>query len=230
MDDHDLIKLALLIAQVGGFKDYLASETGRGFKLREHDADRDKPFSPFYFDLRAQESPEPGPLTPDIVLLAGKKLAELVQHQELLKRHAYVAGLPSAGDSFSSAMLSALPSTANVTSLKIIKHPIGGVGKEYRFKLAGEPPPSGTHVLLVDDLASTNGRKLRAAAMLREHGLIVTDYVVLVDRRRTSVRSNDIGLTCHSVCTIEKLVAIYREHNVFRKPEIADVILRYAYS
>lgn len=230
MDDHELIKLALLIAHAGGFKDYLASKTGLGFKLRKHDADRDKPFSPFYFNLRSQESSEPGPLTPDIIQLAGEKLAELVQRQGLLRQHAYVAGLPSAGDPFVSAMLEALPSTINVTRLKIVKRPIGDVGKEYRFKLEGRPPPPGTPILLVDDLASTDGRKLRAATLLREHGLVVTDYVVLVDRRCVSMRKTDISLTCHSLFLVETMVAIYRKFGIFKDQVVPSAILSHILS
>ena len=230
MDDYELIKLALLIANVGGFKDYLASDTGRGFRLREHDADRNKPFSPFFFDLHTQDNEEPGPLTSEIVHLVGKKLAELVLRQGLLKKHTHLAGLPSAGTPFAKALIEALPSGVNTTPINIIKRPIGDVGKEYRFKLEGRSPPTGTPVLLIDDLASTDNRKLRAAALLREYGLVVTDYVVLIDRRRRSVRENDIGLTCHSLFKVEEMVSVYRKFGIFKNPEIPNIILSHILS
>ncbi len=82
--------------------------------------------------------------------------------------------------------------------------------KEYgtRRRIEGEYQP-GERAVLVDDLISSGGSKLEAAAPLQEEGLIVEDVVVLIDREQGG--AEDLarhGLRLHAALTLREIVAL----------------------
>lgn len=71
--------LGLRYYDVGAFKDKshpTAVQRGeeRGFKLKTHEKQPDLPLSLFYFNLRTDDNPKPGPLTPELVAESGQQL------------------------------------------------------------------------------------------------------------------------------------------------------------
>ena len=82
--------------------------------------------------------------------------------------------------------------------------------KEYgtRRRVEGEYH-AGERAVLVDDLISSGGSKLEAAAPLKEEGLVVEDVVVLIDRQQGG--AEDLarhGLRLHAAVTLREIVAL----------------------
>ncbi len=67
---------------------------------------------------------------------------------------------------------------------------------------------AGQVAVLLDDLVSTGGSKVKGAAPLREAGLLVEDIVVLIDRSggKADEELAAHGLRLHSVITIEAMM------------------------
>lgn len=76
----------------------------RGFRLPIHDKDERVPLSPFLFNLRTTDHPtRPGPVTKDVVTLAGECLS-YVCLREHLKQCDLMAGMPDAGNPYAAEL------------------------------------------------------------------------------------------------------------------------------
>lgn len=72
--------------------------------------------------------------------------------------------------------------------------------------------PTGSRVLLVDDLATSGGSLAESVMKLRTLGLVVTDALVLVDRLEgASSRLYDIGVKLTRFVTIEDIAPSLKE-------------------
>jgi uridine monophosphate synthetase len=147
--------------------------------------------SPIYVDLRR--------------LVVAPRLLEMAaaEYVQLLKGLSYqrIAAIPYAGLPIGTAV-------ALQTRDSLI-YPRREV-KEYgtRRRIEGEYQ-AGERVVLVDDLISSGGSKLEAAAPLQEEGLVVEDVVVLIDRQQGG--AEDLarhGLRLHAATTLREIVAL----------------------
>jgi uridine monophosphate synthetase len=171
-----------------------------GFKLKLHDKNPNAPLSPFYLNLRTENT---GPLTSDIVNLAARcmQYAYFFSNKD---RFDAVVGVPRAGNPFARA----LARLSEVPCLMLDKYEYNG--KRAIASLIGNVPPSVKKVLVVDDLITISDSKREAIQVLRDEGMDVTDVLVLVDREQ----GGDIGLSkldceLHSVFTITALLDLF---------------------
>jgi uridine monophosphate synthetase len=148
--------------------------------------------SPIYVDLRLLAS------HPRTLNLAARAYADLLTHRHL--QYDLIAALPYA----------ALP-IGTAVSLQTgdpLIYP-RKEAKEYGTKrnIEGQWNAGQTAVML-DDLVSTGGSKVKAADPLREAGLTINDIVVLIDRSGGKAASELAahGLTLHSVMTLESML------------------------
>jgi len=72
----------------------------------------------------------------------------------------------------------------------------------------------GQNCLVVEDVVTTGGSVADTAKLLREHGMTVTDCVVLLDREQGAT-TNLVkhGVTVHSVVTVSKVLEVLTRHN-----------------
>jgi uridine monophosphate synthetase len=148
--------------------------------------------SPIYVDLRLLAS------HPRTLNLAARAYADLLAHGHL--QYDLIAALPYA----------ALP-IGTAVSLQTgdpLIYP-RKEAKEYGTKrnIEGQWSAGQTAVML-DDLVSTGGSKVKAADPLREAGLTINDIVVLIDRSggKAATELAAHGLTLHSVMTLEVML------------------------
>jgi uridine monophosphate synthetase len=174
----------------------------RGFKLKLHEQNPGAPLSPIFLNLRTQDNPKLGPLTPEIVDLSARCMRE-VQRRAFVEFDA-VAPVPRAGDPFGSALarLSGKP------CLQMNKVDRDGDGHRRVTSLVNIDIV-GT-AILVDDLITKADSKKEAIDVLRKAGLLVRDVFVLVDRQQGGREElTEIGCALHSVFTIGDLLDIY---------------------
>jgi uridine monophosphate synthetase len=120
--------------------------------------------SPFYVDLRMIGS------NPDVLRLAAKAFAAMVRRLKFDR----IAGIPVAGLPLATALCLEINMPLVIPRPERKGHGTGN-SVEGEFN-------SGDRVLLLDDLITTGGAKLEAAAVLRDAGLIVEDLAVLLER------------------------------------------------
>ncbi len=83
---------------------------------------------------------------------------------------------------------------------------------------------AGEHAVMLDDLATTGGSKLEAAAKLRAAELTVSDVVVLIDRQsgaREELAAH--GLRLHAVFTLRELLAFWEAEGLVSPERAAQV-------
>jgi uridine monophosphate synthetase len=89
---------------------------------------------------------------------------------------------------------------------------------------------SGQSALLLDDLISTGGSKIKGAQPLRDAGLKVQDIIVLIDRSggKADAELSAHGLRLHSVMKIEELIAHLATQGIIshEQQEIVERFLR----
>ncbi len=170
------------------------------FKLKLHETHPDAPLSPIYLNLRTSENPKPGPLTREALDLAGGLMLEAAGTIPDA-----VAGIPNAGDPFADAIARAKNGVALVRLGKEERD-----GKRTVTGVRDSNLPTGTEVLVVDDLITRADSKFEAIRALEKAGLRVHGLVVLVDRQqggRQQVES--AGYHLASVYTLEELLTHY---------------------
>jgi uridine monophosphate synthetase len=153
--------------------------------------------SPIYLDLRVLVS------HPDALSRVGRAM---VQRAASLS-YDRIAGIPYAGLPIAVAM-SLIAERPMVYARKEVK--------SYGTKrmIEGEYR-AGERALLVDDVVTSGGAKLEAAAPFKEAGLVVEDVLVVVDREeRGAAALAEAGLRLHSVLRVRALLEHLRHRGV----------------
>jgi orotate phosphoribosyltransferase len=173
-----------------------------GFKVKYHEKKPDAPLWPIYFNLRTEDNPKPGPLSPEIVRQAALCLAHIPLAKKL--RYQAAAGVPNAGDPFAKAFCE-LSASARIELSKHNepdgKRSVAGVKNTVKIE------PWAKTVLMIDDLITKGDSKLEAIRVLKEASFDVTDVVVLIDYElgaREELEKE--GVTLHSVFTLSEFL------------------------
>jgi len=162
--------------------------------------------SPFYIDLRDIVS---YPLLLDAIT---DMLIENVQDKEF----DIITGIP----------YTALPIAALV-AYKLNKpliytrkeEKVYGIGKKVigNFK-------KGVKCLVIDDVITTGESKIEIAQSLEKEGIIITDFVVIVDRSANGEKFlKEKGYQLHSLITIQNIITTLTEHNLISKYKQKEV-------
>ncbi len=183
------------------------------FRLKLHETHPNAPPSPIFLNLRMPDNPKPGPLTADLVGVAGRLLYEMAVERDL--PYTRVCGVPRAGDPFANV----IGTLARKPVLRLVKKETDGVRQVARVDFTnfgtyggGEPEMRPDEViLLVDDLITGADSKLEAIAVIGNQTVFrVTDVVVLVDRQQGGVEAlARRGVRVHALMTLDGLLAYY---------------------
>ena len=153
--------------------------------------------SPFYVDLRMIGS------DPGLLRLAAKAFAGMVHHLKFDR----VAGIPVAGLPLATALCLEINKPLLIPRPERKDHGTGN-------SVEGAFNP-GERVLLLDDLITTGGAKLEAAAVLRGSGLIVEDLAVLLVRgTKGRADMEKAGIRLHSFAHITELFDACEKRNM----------------
>jgi uridine monophosphate synthetase len=146
--------------------------------------------SPFYLDLRVLVS------HPDALAKVARALTQRAQGLVFDR----LAGLPYAGLPLAVAM-SLISGTPMVYARKEAK-------RYGTSRLVEGEYHAGERALMIDDVITSGGAKLEAAAPLREAGLVVEDVLVVIDRSDDRSRETlaSAGLHLHSVLRASELL------------------------
>lgn len=162
------------------------------FRLKLHEKHPDAPLSPIYVDLRVLRS------FPDVLDLAVNAYLALT----IPLQFSCYADIPTAATPIVAVM-------SNKTRVPMITPRMSDKTHGLKGKIDGVFV-SGQIVLLVDDLITTAGSKLEAISILEEHGLIIGDVVVLVDREQGGAEElHKQGVNCHTVFKLSELLSHY---------------------
>jgi orotate phosphoribosyltransferase len=237
LKDTELIQLALELYDHGAFRDRFRnyesppivverSNGERGFKLKHHEKEPDAPLSPFYLTLRTADHPDPnrrGPLTDDIVALAGDRLGAYAFNSGL--SFDAVVGLPNAGVPFAEAF----PRTSWITGQSITKLWLRKEVHKDERRVVGPPEGDfqpGQTVLVIDDLITRADTKLEGIKALEAAGLVVKDVLVIVDRQQGGAQELERGDYClHALFPVRALLDTYVEHRRISSKLREEIIL-----
>lgn len=197
-------QLAIAIHEIGAF--LLSDE---GYQLKHHEERPELPPSPYRLNIRtADHSTNPGNVDDDVLGLIGIALRRTISREELHFNH--ICGIPEAGEPIAKALKAAREADELETSLLTL-HKTEEDGKR---RITGPVEGSyrrGDSVLVIDDVITSGSSKIEAITVLESHGLRVAGILVVVDRRVFNGHELCQKYSCHSVMTINELVAFYRE-------------------
>lgn len=207
--------VALNLFDCGAFKDKthptaIEDHGQRGFLLKLHEKEPDAPLSPFYFNLRTGDNPNPGPLTPQHIKDCAALMQSVAEAYGLTYEH--VCGLPHAGQPLAEAYCALDHQAMRRTGiLTLAKYQCGE-----KRRIIG--PPSGSfqphdRVLVIDDLITAADSKLEAIGELEKAGLVVKNVLVMVDRQQGGGKElRQRGYRLYRCFTIDGLIGIYKLH------------------
>jgi len=162
------------------------------FRLKLHEKNPDASLSPIYVDLRIMRS------FPNVMATAVGVYRELIKNLKF----EILADCPT----------SATPATAilaHVTARPMISPRKGNKGYGSGAKIDGAFK-EGQTVLLIDDLITGANSKFESIKTLEDHGLVVKDVVVLVDREQGGDdQLKKGGYTLHSAMKLTELLDYY---------------------
>jgi orotate phosphoribosyltransferase len=188
-EDDGLVKaIALLLHNVGAIKfgDFTLASGKK---------------SPYYIDLRII------PSFPEEFKALTNLFTQWIQSRPEL-RFTRIAGVPTAGISFATALCDRLN-----TPLLYIRSKTKKYGRQKRVEGILE---KGDQVLVIDDLITDGGSKIEAVKSLREAGAQVTDVLVVVDREQggaNQLKREQIIL--HSLASISPIIkALEKEKRI----------------
>lgn len=175
----------------------------RGFRLQIHREHPEEPLSPFYFNLRGPDNPgKSGNLTPEIYDLTALLMVEILQGAGITDIR-YLVGVPNAGTPIAEHLARLLSPSPMLLRMEKDGDEIQG--------FVGEVPREG-FVIGVDDLITRAGSKMPVIDIVEDAGLVLFDFVVLVDRDqggRQELGRRGVGL--HSVFDVRSLLRIAAE-------------------
>jgi len=164
------------------------------FKLKLHDTHPEAPLSPVYINLRMLKR------FPKAKLAAVNAYQELISHLEF----DLLADIPNSATPLVSTLSDRLEIGMITPRIDPKTH---GNGATIDGFLNSD---KGKVALLIDDTITNADSKLEAVKVLTNHGLVVKDIVVLVDREqggRQELAANSLEL--HSVMTMTKMLDFY---------------------
>jgi len=165
--------------------------------------------SPIYIDLRRVVS------FPDLFKLTADAYVELLRELEF----DLIAGVPYAALPFS-AVAALRMDRPLIYPRKEVKAHGTGLNIEGAFQ-------KGDRVALVEDVITSGGSILKAAKTLRSAGLVVTDAVVLVDRKQGGVEAlSQEGINVHPVLDIFEIMDLLKSDGLI-DAETYTSVMRY---
>ncbi|MFC1978524.1 orotate phosphoribosyltransferase [Chloroflexota bacterium] len=177
------------------------------FKLKLHETSPDAPLSPIYIDLRIMRS------FPNVMATAVGVYRELIKNLKF--------------DLLADCPTSATPATAilaHVTARPMISPRKGDKGYGSGAKIDGSFR-EGQAVLLIDDLITGANSKFEAIKALQDHGLVVKDVVVLVDREQGGAdQLKRAGYTLHSALKLTEQLDYYLEQGKISAEKHKEVL------
>ncbi|MFC1951349.1 orotate phosphoribosyltransferase [Chloroflexota bacterium] len=177
------------------------------FKLKLHQTNPDAPLSPIYIDLRIMRS------FPNVMSTAVGVYREMIKNI----RFELLADCPT----------SATPATAilaHLTARPMISPRKGDKGYGSGAKIDGSFRESQT-VLLIDDLITGADSKFEAIRTLEDHGLVVKDIVVLVDREQGGAdQLAKAGYKLHSAMKLSELLEYYLQQGKIGNETYKEVL------
>ena len=163
--------------------------------------------SPVYFDLR--------------VIISYPKILERVS--ELLWE--------ASPKSIESDLLCGVPYTAlPLATLMSVKHDKPQIIRRKEMKQYGTGKilegefKKGQKCLIVEDVITTGSSVLETAKILRDHGMVVEDALVFLDREQGGKRNLEVnGITAHTVTNVTSLLDILKESSKIGSDEYQKV-------
>lgn len=162
--------------------------------------------SPIYVDLRGLVS------HPEVLRLAGEAFVEVLGGLEFDR----IAGLPYAG-----LPLGVAASLAGNLPLVYPRKESKDYGTRKRVEGSFEP---GQRVAVIDDVITDGGAKLELAEPLEAEGLVVRDFIVLVDREQGGAQVlAEKGYQLHAVFPLRKLLRILVDEGAIEPAVFTEV-------
>jgi len=150
--------------------------------------------SPIYIDLRRLSA------SPVLLKRAARAYASLLKN--LIFDH--IAGVPYAALPIGTAVALALGKPLIYPRKEVKSHGTG--------KLVEGVFSAGDTAVVIEDLVTSGGSVLKAAATLRKAGLVVTDVAVLIDRQQGGADNlAAAGFRLHAALTIGEILSVLRE-------------------
>lgn len=177
------------------------------FKLKLHETNPDAPLSPIYVDLRIMRS------FPNVMATA------VGVYRELIKKLKFelLADCPT-GATPATAIL------AHVTARPMISPRKGDKGYGSGAKIDGAFR-EGQTVLVIDDLITGANSKFESIKTLEDHGLVVKDVVVLLDREQGGANQlSKAGYTLHSAMNLSDLMDYYKQQGKISEEKYNEVL------
>jgi len=162
--------------------------------------------SPFYFDLRDMIS------FPDILDGVAELLAERIKDMDF----DVLTGIP----------YTALP-IASLVSAKLNK-PLIYMRKEEKAYGTGNNVigkfKKGDKCLVIDDLITTGASKVETAEAYEKEGVIVKDFVVVIDRSANGEKElGDMGYKLHNLINLEEIVELLQSKELIDAEKVQEV-------
>lgn len=228
-----LRQLALMFFQLGAvlWRTDPRAPDKRGWRLKKDEGKPDGEFerSPIYFNLRTQDNPKPGPLTPEALDLIGRVFYMLYQGGRLVKPlFHHVAGVPNAGDPLADAFARVCGEDQDerISVLRLEKEDTGGGRRRVAGVCAGAFR-AGEIVLALDDLVTAADSKLELVDALAAQRLVVRDIMVLIDREQGGREELERrGVRLHAVFPMRTLLNFYVRERLMTM-EMHDEIIGY---
>jgi len=177
------------------------------FKLKIHKTHPHAPLSPFYINFRVVQS-DP------------QALAEAVDvycHMAQNLQFDLVAGIPHGASTLGA-----------VTGWQFKKPIILPRGEKKKYGMGGSVDgiySAGQKVLVIDDLISQGASKLETIHSLEEEGLVVTDILVLLDRKQGGSDELRVqGYTLHAPMTAMELFEYYRSTGKISEEKFEEIV------
>lgn len=204
----EFARLADMLFDLGAVKFAgVAGEPDEGYTLKLHEENPLAPLSPIYINLRTQDNPKPGPLTPESLELIARLLYESLHTIEGLD-FTYVADIPNAGEPITDALMANLESWSRVQRIHLVKEEQGG-----KRKIAGiheHGLAAGAHAILVDDLITQADTKIEAIESLHAAQLKAAALLLVVDREQGGREQVEkAGCPVYSLFSLPELLVYY---------------------
>lgn len=163
--------------------------------------------SPVYVDLRGLVS------HPSVLRMAGEALVGVLRDLQFDR----IAGLPYAG-------LPLAVSASLVGDLPMLY--ARKEAKDYGTrKMVEGHYQAGQTVALLDDVITNGGAKLELVEPFANEGLVVRDFVVLIDREQGGAEAlAEKGYRLHSVFTLRQVLEALRRQNAIPETQYASVM------